>query len=136
MTQSQKIKYQYRKDNNLCVSCGSPIDGDYVQCLKCRDLFKRRHKSRSIKLKASGVCVDCGNSTASCGTRCGECSRKHNDLSIMVRAKRTKMGYVMTVDHLYCVLIRNGVRSVLLVRKIQNVRMAKNGVLGIVNAFA
>lgn len=73
-----KLRYQYRKLNGLCVTCGMMLQEKLaLVCLSCRE--KNKHSTnmrREIRAK-KGLCVTCGkNPSQPFGQACLQCREK------------------------------------------------------------
>ena len=98
-----KALYNARKEAGLCARCGkSPVRKGHVMCAQCeadiaawhyakkaqltpeeREAYlareRARNQARRDRLKAQGLCIDCGEHPTECGKlRCKACAAKHN----------------------------------------------------------
>lgn len=69
--------YQYRKDNNLCVSCGCPTNNSYVMCDDCREKDNQRRKANIAYYLKIHICPVCRKNTIMGQEKtCVECKAK------------------------------------------------------------
>ena len=71
---TKKELYDYRKENHLCTTCGSPIDDDRTTCKACRQKRKAKNAERYKLYTKNGICPDCGKKPAENGSvLCADC---------------------------------------------------------------
>ena len=93
----KKEAHDKRVAEGLCVRCGGPRDDKYMTCKACRDKdagYKRNGKKLYNQRKMTGICVDCGVSTAEAGrVLCKKCMNKrkvHNRINDPGWAKKAE----------------------------------------------
>lgn len=72
---------QRRKDNNLCISCGNPIDGIGSMCTECNNKKKKADRNHGyyIKARENNICWVCGNKKDRDGYYCSKCLIKKRE---------------------------------------------------------
>lgn len=73
--ESKKRLYEYRKQNNLCVRCGSECDNGSANCDSCKLKYRDTQKPLKESRKASGLCIRCGSKCEK-GIFCNACRDK------------------------------------------------------------
>lgn len=68
---------QRRKDNNLCILCGNPLDRDGVRCTNCNNTQNKEGKSTRQTYIQCGICPRCRkNPIMGVEKMCPECRAK------------------------------------------------------------
>ena len=71
---------QRRKDNNLCVSCGKPLDRKGVRCIECNQKLNEEYKKTKQAYIDAGVCYRCRiNPIMGSEKTCPECRAKYRE---------------------------------------------------------
>lgn len=75
-----KERYEYRKHNHLCATCGKnlPDEYTYITCDECREYNRLLYSMR----KKNNVCAKCGKEdayTMNGRARCAECAEKQRE---------------------------------------------------------
>lgn len=91
---SKQSEYQQqlcktRKENNLCVWCGKPLDREGAICQACANKSKERSKERRDYLLKIGVCPVCGKRPITTGgyKSCVVCRTHASDREKNLRTK-------------------------------------------------
>lgn len=105
MSKYNPAKYQWAKDQGLCVGCRKrQAAAGFVLCLECREMAKRyrdNHKKngdneaqnkylRKLRAarKANGLCVICGEPLKEWSVTCDPCRLKRREQERKRNAKR------------------------------------------------
>ena len=73
---------QRRKDNNLCLLCGNPLDRKGVYCIKCNNEFNEEHRKQKQAYIDCGICYRCRkNPIMGSEKTCPECRAKYREWS-------------------------------------------------------
>ena len=74
---AMKDYMQRRKDNNLCVSCGKPLDRKGVNCIDCNNKRNEEYKKTKQAYIDCGICFRCRkNPIMGSEKTCPECRAK------------------------------------------------------------
>lgn len=88
-TEYQRQLYKSRKENNLCLWCGKPLDREGTICQACANKSKERSKERRDYLLKRGICPVCGKREISEGgyKSCLVCRSHASDREKNLRTK-------------------------------------------------
>ena len=68
---------QRRKDNNLCISCGNPLDRNGVNCIDCNNKKNEEYRKTKQAYIDCGICYRCRkNPIMGVEKMCPECRAK------------------------------------------------------------
>ena len=68
---------QRRKDNNLCISCGNPLDRNGVNCIDCNNKKNEEYRKTKQAYIDCGICYRCRkNPIMGAEKMCPECRAK------------------------------------------------------------
>ena len=68
---------QRRKDNNLCISCGKPLDRNGVNCIDCNNKRNEEYRKTKQAYIDCGICYRCRkNQIIGSEKTCPECRAK------------------------------------------------------------
>lgn len=82
--QSSKLRndarYKYRKENNLCTSCGKELDNDTRHCDICLENKRQQTKIIRDQRRDQKLCILCGKEPIKSGgkTYCEPCSQRRS----------------------------------------------------------
>lgn len=109
MTNYRKELYKWRKENHICVRCGTrKARKGYTMCPDCAmdsiikaEKYKSKHKeelaekrkAKRNKRKAEGICVYCGKPALENMTHCEDCRQRFNKYSRSYYRRKQEASY-------------------------------------------
>lgn len=77
-----------RKTNNLCISCGKPLDREGVNCTECRQKINKEVAETRHWYQDNGICPRCRKNTIEGDEKvCPECNAKNANMTAKRRGE-------------------------------------------------
>lgn len=84
----QKRLLERRKENGLCIDCGTTLDRDGVRCVKCNTKNNEKNNADRKWYRENGICPRCRNNTIFGNENiCPECSAEMYEINMNSRER-------------------------------------------------